>query len=187
MRDGTDIVATGHPFARRWLLAAIPLLALALGGCGGDNGDLRRYIEDVKARKSKDIEPIPQIQPYQPFTYIAEGRRDPFAKAPSARASGPGGGVMPDLKRNREPLEEFPLDALRMVGTLSIRGQQFALIRAPDAVVHRITVGNYMGQNYGKVMGITDAEISLKEIVPDGFGGYIERPATLVLVASTSK
>jgi type IV pilus assembly protein PilP len=180
-----NLRVSGRYRMQRALFAAISAVGLLmLSGCADDTDELRQYIDQVKARKSTDIEPIPQIQPYTPFTYIAEGRRDPFANAPTARASGAGGGIMPDLKRNKEPLEEFPLDALQMVGTLSIKGQQFALIKAPDAVVHRVAVGNYMGQNYGKIMGITDTEISLKEIVPDGFGGYVERPATLLLIAS---
>jgi hypothetical protein len=88
-------------------------------------------------------------------------------------------GALIDPRRNREPLEEFPLDSLRLVGTLSLRGQQFALIKDPTAVVHRVTLGNYLGQNYGKITTIAESEIALREIVPDGFGGFIERPATV--------
>lgn len=157
------------------LLAAIVLF---LGGCASDD-DLRTYIEEVKSRKSSNIEPIPQIKPYESFLYTDVGRRDPFTNAPTQKGGGSALSAFVDTKRNREPLEEFPLDSLRLVGTLTIVGQQFALIRDPTAVVHRVTLGNYMGQNYGKITAIAENEITLREIVPDGFGGYVERPATV--------
>jgi type IV pilus assembly protein PilP len=157
------------------------LLAVAMGisGCGDDSDDLRTYIEEVKARKTKDIEPIPQIKPHEAFLYVDSGRRDPFANAPTLKAAAGALGALIDPRRNREPLEEFPLDSLRLVGTLNIRGQQYALIKDPTTVVHRVTIGNYMGQNYGKIITIADSEVALREIVPDGFGGYLERPATV--------
>lgn len=152
-------------------------LTLAVSSCGGDSDDLRSYIEEVKARKTTNIEPIPQIKPHEPFLYMDAGRRDPFANAPTQKAVGGALSSLMDPRRNREPLEEFPLDALRLVGTLTIGGQQFALVKDPTGVVHRVTIGNYLGQNYGKITQIAETEVALREIVPDGFGGYIERKA----------
>ncbi|MGH8455347.1 MAG: pilus assembly protein PilP [Nevskiales bacterium] len=154
-------------------------LTLTITACGDDSDDLRAYVEDVKARKTKDIEPIPQIKPHEAFLYVDVARRDPFANAPTLKAAAGALGALIDPRRNREPLEEFPLDSLRLVGTLSIRGQQFALVRDPTTVVHRVTIGNYLGQNYGKITMIAETEVALREIVADGFGGYLERPATI--------
>lgn len=174
----------------RRLASVVPVLTLAfaLSGCSDDSDDLRQYIEEVKARKSTDIEPIPQIKPHETFLYVDAGRRNPFANAPTNKAPLSGAiGALLDPRRNREPLEEFPLDSLRLVGTLTLAGQQFALIKDPTAVVHRVTVGNYMGQNYGKIVTITDSEIALREIVPDGFGGYLERQATVAAAAQSEQ
>ncbi|HXG28219.1 MAG TPA: pilus assembly protein PilP [Nevskiales bacterium] len=167
------------PRRSRSILLCALLLATALGGCGGDQDDLRQYIEEVKARKTKDIEPIPQIKPYETFLYAPGARRDPFANAPAQKPLTGELGALIDPRRNREPLEEFPLDSLRLVGTLKIRDQKYALIRDPTGVVHRVTTGNYLGQNYGKITAIAETEINLREIVPDGFGGYLERQATI--------
>src|SRR3546814_18559813 len=91
--------------------------ALALSACGSGMSDLDRYIAEVKARKSKDIEPIPQIKPYQPFEYTMTDRRDPFVLVEPRNEQANPNGPRPDLRRNREALEDSPLDALRMVGT----------------------------------------------------------------------
>ncbi|MGV2481579.1 UNVERIFIED_CONTAM: pilus assembly protein PilP, partial [Salmonella enterica subsp. enterica serovar Weltevreden] len=85
----------------------------------------------------------------------------------------------PDLSRNKEPLEEFPIDALRMVGTIDTKGVTYALVKAPDGVVHRVTRNDHLGQNYGRIVGISESEVSLVELVPDGFGGWLERAATI--------
>jgi type IV pilus assembly protein PilP len=154
----------------------------AMAGCGAGDSDLERYIADVKARKSRDIEPIPQVKPYQPYEYSVAGRRDPFvlgepASAPIGNADGP----RPDPRRNREPLEEYPLDALRMMGIISTPSATFALIRAPDAVIHRVGLHDHLGQDYGEVIAINESEITLLELVPDGFGGWTQRRASVAL------
>lgn len=153
---------------------------LALSACSDDD-DLRAYVAEVKARKSKDIEPIPQIKPYEPFEYVPADRRDPFVLAEPRADQALSGGPRPDLRRNREPLEEYPLDALRMVGTINTRQGSFALIKAPDGVVHRVSLRHHLGQNYGEIIRITESEVSLLEIVPDGFGGWMQRPASVAL------
>lgn len=159
---------------------ALLLSVVMLSACGKGLKDLEAWVSEVKARPPAPIEPIPQMKQYEAFTYEAAGRRDPFASIqPSRQASN--SGVRPDLNRNKEPLEEFPLDGLRMVGTIDSKGKVFALIKAPDGVVHRVTVKNHMGQNYGEIVSISEAEVGLMELVPDGFGGWIQRPASLTL------
>ena len=97
-------------------------------------------------------------------------------------AGGPGSaGLRPDSKRNREFLEQFSLDTLKMVGTLKLSGQMFGLVQTKDGLVHRVVSGNYMGQADGKIADITPSKISVVEIVPDGLGGYMERRASLGL------
>jgi type IV pilus assembly protein PilP len=161
-------------------------LALLAAGCSQDMGDLEDYALEVKSRTSKNIEPIPQPKPYEPFTYEPGERRDPFLPILQSRdaalaAAGGAGSIRPDVDRPKEPLEEFPLDALRMVGTITMQQRAYALIRAPDAVVHRVSVGDHLGQNYGKITGISETEVVLMEIIPDGLGGYIQRPASVAL------
>lgn len=171
----------------------IPVLgATLLAGCGGDMSDLEQYAMEVKSRTSRNIEPIPQIKTFEPFVYQAKDkdgadRRDPFlpllvSRDQAIAASGAAGGIKPDLDRPKEPLEEFPLDSLRMVGTITMQQRAYALIKAPDAVVHRVSVGDHLGQNYGKITAISETEVVLMEIIPDGFGGYLQRPATVALV-----
>jgi type IV pilus assembly protein PilP len=161
-------------------------LAVFAAGCSQDMGDLEEYALEVKSRTSKNIEPIPQPKPYEPFVYEPGERRDPFLQSLQSRESalagaGGAGAIKPDFERPREPLEEFPLDALRMVGTITMQQRAFALVRAPDAVVHRVSVGDHMGQNFGKITGISETEVVLMEIIPDGLGGYIQRPASVAL------
>ena len=162
-----------------------PLAAMLLAGCAQDMSDLEAYVADIKARKSSKVEPLPQIRQYEPFEYVGIGRRDPFEPqrpiGPVAGAGSPENALRPDLNRNREPLEEFPLDGLRMVGPLRTPAGTFALIREPEGIVHRVSYGNYMGQNYGKITSISEAEVQMEEIIPDGFGGYMKRPASIAL------
>ena len=156
------------------LLAGLTLL----GACTSDMDELQQYIAGVKARKSTKIDPIPQIKQYEAFAYVAGDRREPFTPSLPESARN-GAGIHPDLSRNREPLEEFPLDALKMVGLIDFNKVLYAMIKAPDGVIHRVSVGNYMGQNFGKITSISESEVSLDEIVPDGFGGFKEQPASL--------
>jgi type IV pilus assembly protein PilP len=125
---------------------------------------------------------LPQVQPAPTFAYEAGTRRSPFvADAPQRRRTGPGAVDGPDPNRPREFLEQFPLDTLRMVGTLEAGGSFFGLVQDKDGLVHRVLPGNHLGQNDGKIQRITQSSIELVEIVPDGLGGYFERPAAVAL------
>jgi type IV pilus assembly protein PilP len=182
MRQGVDVLTRTSLLSRFFAVAAA---AAALQACSGEPNDLRAYIDEVKARPGGRIEPLPQIQPAPTFTYVAGDRRSPFMPdTPQRRVSGDPNSVEgPDPNRPREFLEQFPLDTLKMVGTLSAptRNATFGLVQTADGLVHRVTVGNHLGQNYGRIMQITDSEIQLVEIISDGLGGYLERPAAIGL------
>ena len=161
----------------------ILMMALGLAACGGDMDDLDQYINEVKARPGGRIDPLPEITPYEIFTYVADaqGLRSPFVPD-TPQATGPAtGGTRPDPDRSREYLESFPLDTLSMVGTLYIGETMYGLVQTADGLIHRVVPGNYMGQNDGRITDISESEIALVEIISDGIGGYIERDAAVGL------
>ena len=161
------------------------LAMLFLAGCmQKDMRDLEEYVKEVKARPPTPIEPIPQIAQAETFLYVGEGRRDPFMrtqKVEDVLAASSDEGPRPDPHRRKEELEAFPLDALKMVGTLDRKGQKWGLVQAPDGTIHRVRAGNYLGQNYGRIVSIEDERISIVELIPNGRGGYQERQASLAL------
>jgi len=172
---------TRNTFLTRSFAAVIA--AVSLSACGGANDDLRAYIDEVKARPGGRIDPLPQVEPAPTFVYEAGTRRSPFTPdAPQRRVNADPNAIDgPDPNRPREFLEQFPLDTLRMVGTLADRRASFGLVQTGDGLVHRVAIGNHMGQNYGRIVAISDSEIQLVEIISDGLGGYLERPAAIAL------
>jgi type IV pilus assembly protein PilP len=170
----------------RWAPLAAACLAGLLAGCSDRLSDLTAYANEVKARKGGHIEPPPQIKPFETYTYSDQDQRSPFVPAAETLAktaahAASTTGLHPDFNRNREYLEQFPLDGLKMVGTLTVSGTLFGLVKDSDNILHRVQDGNYMGQNYGKIISIDDSEIKLREIVPDGQGGWSERVTTVAL------
>jgi type IV pilus assembly protein PilP len=164
---------------RNLILLVAAAAVLLTAGCARSMSDLEGYIAEVKARPGGRIEPLPEISTYDTFAYEPGGARSPFVPdSPAARADD---GVRPDADRRREYLEGFPLDTLRMVGTLHLGGRLYGLVQTGDRLVHRVVVGNYLGQNDGRIISITDSSIQLLEIIPDGLGGYIERAASIGL------
>jgi len=163
-------------------LACVLLASFAVGltACSSADDELSRFIEDTRKEPGGRVEPIPEVKPYETFVYAATDMRSPFIPGGSGSSSG-APGLRPDSKRNREFLEQFSLDTLKMVGTLKLGGRMFGLVQTKDGLVHRVSDGNYMGQADGKITDITPAKITLTEIVPDGLGGYMERPAALGL------
>ena len=158
------------------------LSTVSLAACGGDMDDLDKYINEVKAKPGGRIEPLPEIAPYEGFTYIADaqGLRSPFVPD-TPQSSGGSGGTRPDRDRSREYLENFPLDTLNMVGTLYMADTMYGLVQAADGLIHRVVPDNYIGQNDGRITEISESEITLVEIISDGIGGYIERDAAVGL------
>jgi type IV pilus assembly protein PilP len=150
------------------------------------NADLKAYVEKVKSQQTAKIDPLPEFKPYESFAYQADDLRDPFTEPtyshPQAVASqSTNSGIKPDFDRPTEPLEEFPLDSLRMVGTLEQNEHNWALINDTDGTIHRVEPGNYAGQNHGKITRVTEFEVELTEIVPDGIGGWMERQASIAI------
>ena len=159
------------------MLLALPALGL-LTACSSADDELQSFISSTKRESGGRVEPLPEVKPYQTFTYSASNLRSPFL--PSS-PNGAGANLRPDPKRNREFLEQFPLDTLKMVGTLRLDGATYGLVQTKDGLVNRVLTGNYIGQNDGRITEITASKIVVREIVPDGTGGYIERPAALTL------
>ncbi len=163
----------------------IPLLGLT--ACVDDKSDLSAYVAKVKSEQKVDIEPMPVMKPYEKFAYAASTLRDPFVATVTEVAVNVekkeiiDNGIRPDLYRRKEALEAYDLGNLQYVGSLEQDGI-WALVRASDGIINRVQVGNYMGRNHGQVVSISDLEIVLKEIVPDGNGLYIERDSTLSIV-----
>jgi type IV pilus assembly protein PilP len=168
-------------------VAAAAALVL-LASCGGEEfGDLKAELNE----RSKDfrgrVDPLPQVRPYEPVPYTAEGVVDPFRPDRIDVAGGSRGPrvetskMAPDLNRPKEPLEAFPLESLQMLGTITQNRDTFALVKAGPNL-YRIKKGNYMGLNFGVVTGIDEIQINLKELVQDGQGEWVERATALQLV-----
>ena len=154
---------------------------LLLTACSGtEHDDLQNYVSQVKARQKGRVEPLPEVKPYATFTYNAHELRDPFTSFALSEAEDTDS-LRPDSERKREALEQFPLDTLKFVGHLEKQGIRWGLIAAPDNTVYRIQTGNYMGKNYGEILSISETDIKLKEIIPNGLGGWTEREASISL------
>ncbi len=169
------------------LLAA--LSAAALTACSGEeHSDLREFVRESDKMPGGRIPPLPEVKPYEPFAYNAYDLTDPFKpRKIEPPKSATKGGIQPDLNRQREALEAFPLENLAMVGTLQQKGQVFALVRTPDKGLYRVTSGNYLGQNFGRIVGITETDIKLKEIVQDSGGNWEEKDQALLLQEQEAK
>jgi len=167
------------------LLVAMMLMGVLSACVSEEFDDLKSYVSKVKSKPAAPIEPMPVIKSYEAFNYNAAGLRNPFEKLDEPQvakemvsAEGPG----PDLERGKEELEAYPLDTLRMVGTLSKKGELWGLVKASDGVIHRVQVGNYLGQNFGKIVGVQDHQIDLEEWVATTSGKWRKREASLALV-----
>ena len=169
---------------RRIMILSLMMLSLILlAGCTGGKQDLEQWVQQPLARPPGEVEPLPQVQTPEPVVYDANDLRDPFMRArPDAEeVASSGDGPRPDPDRRREYLERFPLDALEMVGTIALGDQTFGLISDPDDTIHRVSEGNYLGQNHGRILQITPVAIEVMELVPDGAEGWMEREASIAL------
>ena len=165
----------------------IPLALVVVGGCSSEIEELKKFVRDSEKGVTRRVEPLPAVKPFEPFAYEGFDLPDPFKpRKLAAPKEGGAGGVAPDLNRRKEPLEAFPLEQLKMVGTLSQNKETYALVRA-DKTLYRVKRGNYMGQNFGLITDVTDGEIKLKEIVQDSAGDWAERQSVLPLLEETGK
>jgi type IV pilus assembly protein PilP len=168
------------------LLFPLLLSALLVGCSEGGFSDLQQYTAEVKARPKGTIEPLPEAKPVETFVFKPEGLRDPFkaiSESEEIEDTGLsiGDGIKPDTSRRKEELEAFPLDGLRMVGTVVMKANLWGLVKASDKTIYRVQVGNYMGKNYGRIIRILTDKIELMEIVPDKPGTWREQQASLAL------
>ncbi|MBI1904805.1 MAG: pilus assembly protein PilP [Rhodocyclales bacterium] len=153
---------------------------LILAACSDDQEDIQAWMADQEKGMVGAVKPLPEMKTFPVVSYDAEGLVDPFAAsriAPAARAQTTGG---PDYTRRREPLEAYPLESLSMVGVL-MQGDIVQALISVDNVLHQVRAGNYMGQDFGVVTGITETEVALKELVEDTNGDWVERTRTLLL------
>jgi type IV pilus assembly protein PilP len=161
------------------IIMLLPLLWLV--GCSNRNpDDLKQFTKTAGSQFHAKIPPLPEVKSYQAFIYDDNALQDPFKPRKLAYSLGDGG-VHPDLNRSRQLLESYPLDKLRMVGEVALKGQQAAIIKTPDNTVYIVKTGNYLGTDFGQVVAISDHDIKLKEFVQDGVGNWLERYTTLTL------
>jgi type IV pilus assembly protein PilP len=167
-------------FRNKGLLLAIATLSI-LAGCGEGFSDLRSFVKESEKSVTRKVEALPQVKPFAPFAYEGFDLPEPFKPRKLAIKQENPGANAPDVNRRKEPLEAFPLEQLKMVGTLNQSGTMFALVRA-ERTLYRVRKGNYLGQNFGLIVDITDSEIKLKEIVQDTAGDWAERESVLPLL-----
>ncbi|MBN9460292.1 MAG: pilus assembly protein PilP [Burkholderiales bacterium] len=165
--------------------------ALALTACANDQSELRSWMDGVRASTQPVRERIAEPKRFEPFRYDNAAQIDPFSPEKLAAAiekfqQRARDGLKPDLNRRREALEAYPLDTIRMVGRLSNDRQDYALLQA-EAVVYKAHVGSYAGQNFGKITRISETEVTLKELVQDAAGDWVERESSLQLQEGGSK
>lgn len=171
--------------ARTALLALIASATMA--GCDAGLGDLEQFVENTRLKHQGRVDPLPSFAEYETVAYAETGLRDPFkpnkdvASAETTVTNASTGGIRPADGRRRESLESYPLDSLKMVGILKQRTSSWALVQDKDGTIHRVQPGNYAGQNHGKITKISENEINLVELIPDGINGWIQRPAQLKL------
>jgi type IV pilus assembly protein PilP len=161
-------------------VSTIVAAGLVLAGCSRGTGDLQVKIDEIKAMQGAPLEPLPVMRTFEVFEYAAQTLRDPFTPSVEEEVTTQQG-PRPDMNRAREALEAFPLDALDMVGTLGFSTDVTGLVKDPDGVVHQLRPDNYIGQNFGRITGIFEDRIELVELIPNGVGGWIERPASVAL------
>jgi len=163
---------------------AIAVSGLMLAACSGEqHSDLRQFVRDSDNMPRGRIPPLPEVKPYEPFEYAAFDLIDPFVprKIEAPKASNVPGALQPPKDHRPGPLEAFPLENLKMVGTLQQKKDIFALIKTPDNNLYRVKPGDYMGQHFGRIVAIDEAAVKLKELVQDSGNEWKEEERTLLL------
>ena len=165
------------------------MTVLLVAGCGGQSHqDLRNWMAEQGKGVRGKLDPLPQIKPYEPFAYADFDLPDPFKPRKIEPVKGESTSKLaPDLNRRREPLEAYPLEGLSMVGTLEKGKALYALVKTPERDIYQVRQGNHLGQNFGVIVGISDTEIKLKELMQDGAGDWSERSSTLNLLQADQK
>ena len=170
---------------KRLLISAA--IVLVAGGCSSEMDELKQFVRDSEKGVTRRVEPLPAVKPFEPFAYEGFDLPDPFKPRKLASADQKRDvRVEEQINRRKEPLEAFPLEQLKMVGTLSQNKETYALVKA-DKTLYRVKKGNYMGQNFGLITDVNESEIKLKEIVQDSAGDWAERQSVLPLLEETGK
>mgnify|MGYP006427253833 CR=1 FL=1 len=173
----------------------VAFLSASLAGCSQGTGyrDLDEFMEEARNQPQGRIEPLPEFEAYEAFSYSASGQRSPFTPPADVvlddeddEEDEVSSDISPDENRPKEPLERYSIGDLTMVGTIQRAGEGslYALIRDNQGGIHRVTVGDHMGQNYGRVQRVSEMRIELREIVSDGSSGWVRRPRTVTLASS---
>jgi type IV pilus assembly protein PilP len=167
----------------QWVLLAA--LAAALPGCGADTDELQGWMDQQRREVKPNITPLIPPKKFDPAPYLSAQAVEPFSNqklsvALKQEARQPNSLLAAELNRRKEPLEFYTLDGMSMVGSVTKQGHPFALLKV-DNLLYQVKVGDYLGQNYGRILKISETEIALREIVQDAAGEWIERPGTLQL------
>jgi type IV pilus assembly protein PilP len=170
-----------HPFNFVRMAGVVIALAM-LSACTGGMSDLQQWVAQEKAKKGPPIPPLPVLKTFETFVYPDQDKRDPFGPSleEQREANAGANGPMPD-KHPKEQLEDFPLDSLKMVGTIGTAARMEGLVKDPNGVIHRVHVNNYVGQNNGKITEVAGDHIDLVELIPNGSGGWMKRQASIAL------
>ena len=165
--------------------SGVALAAVLLAGCSGEQEELQQWMEQQRREVKPSVQPISPPKKFNPQAYAATDGVEPFSSqkltvALKQEARQPNSLLASEITRRKEPLEAFPLDSMTMVGSVTKQGRPFALLRV-DNLLYQVKLGDYLGQNYGKIVRISETDVGLREIVQDAAGEWIERPSTLQL------
>ena len=175
-------------YINKFPVVIVSIITVFLSGCIDDKQDIKTYMETVQAKTNRSIEPMPEVKPFKHITYSTKEKRSPFVlpkpEAIEQRIQQVSGCLSPDVSRRKQPLEKHSLRSLSMRGTLGDQSQLWVLLESSDSVLHRVSIGNYLGRNHGKITKVSETKVTIKELSPDGAGCWIERIAELEIVKS---
>jgi type IV pilus assembly protein PilP len=180
---------TARPLPTRFALVMVAVVTMGLSACSAEHEELQQWMEQQRREVKPNVTPLQPPKKFDPQPYTSAQAVEPFstqklAVALKQEARQPNSLLSAELNRRKEPLEAYPLDSMGMVGSVNKQGQPFALLRV-DNLLYQVKVGDYLGQNYGRITRIGETEIAMREIIQDAAGEWIERPATLQLQERT--
>jgi type IV pilus assembly protein PilP len=175
---------SGESARGRWAVLLVACGAL-VAGCGADQDELQQWMEQQKREVKPNVEPLSAPKKFNPQPYLALGSVEPFSTqkltvALKQEARQPNSLLAAEINRRKEPLEAYPVDSMTMVGSVTRNGRPYALLRV-DNLLYQVKAGDYLGQNYGKILKISETDVSYREIVQDAAGEWIERNSALQL------
>ena len=168
-----------------WRAVVIACIGSVLAACGGEQDELTQWMEQQKREAKPNVQPLSPPKKFNPQAYVAAIGVEPFSTqkltvALKQEARQPNSLLSAEINRRKEPLESYPLDSMSMVGSVTRGNKPYALLRV-DNLLYQVKLGDYLGQNYGKITKITETDVSLREIVQDAAGEWIERNSALQL------